>query len=216
MYILLIAATGIEIQPAADYFKKNGDAARNREIETLLTGIGSVSTTYFLTRKIQARRPDLIIQAGIAGCFGEKKLAELVTVKEDSFADMGAVEDGQFKNIFDLRLADKDSPPFRNGVLINPHENLLSLPLLDQVKGISVNEITTDKTRLDWHKQKYSPVVESMEGAAFHYVCLTEMIPFLQIRGISNYIGERDKTKWKIREAIQALNEKLIGLINSL
>jgi futalosine hydrolase len=216
MYILLIAATGNEIQAATDYFKKKLDVAKNREIEILLTGIGSVSTTYFLTRKIQGRRPDLIIQAGIAGSFGAKKLAELIIVKEDSFADMGAIQDGQFRDIFDLRLADKDAPPFCNGVLINPHENLLSLSLLDQVKAVSVNEITTDKTRLDWYKQKYSPVVESMEGAAFHYVCLLEAIPFLQIRAVSNYIGERDKTKWKIREAVQVLNEKLIGLINSL
>jgi futalosine hydrolase len=216
MYILIIAATANEIQPASDYFKKKSDALKNREIEILLTGIGSVSTTYFLTRKIQSRRPDRIIQAGIAGCFEVKKLAEAVIVKEDSFADMGAREDAQFKDIFDLQLADKDAPPFRNGVLINPHENLLSLSPLDQVKAISVNEITTDKTRLAWYKQKYSPVVESMEGAAFHYVCLLEMIPFLQIRAVSNYIGERDKTKWKMREAIQVLNEKLIGLINSL
>ena len=216
MYILLIAATGNEIQPAVDFFKKKGDAVETREMESMLTGIGSVSTTYFLTRKIQSHRPDLIIQAGIAGCFGGKELAELVTVKEDSFADMGASEGGQFKNIFDLRLADKDAAPFRNGILINPHESILSLSLLDQVKGISVNEITTDKTRLDWYRREYAPVVESMEGAAFHYVCLLEKIPFLQIRAVSNYIGERDKKKWKTSEAVQVLNEKLIGLINSL
>jgi futalosine hydrolase len=55
-----------------------------------------------------------------------------------------------------------------------------------------------------------------MEGAAFHYVCLLEKIPFLQLRSISNLIGERDKTKWKMEKAIQNLNENLISLLNKL
>jgi futalosine hydrolase len=60
------------------------------------------------------------------------------------------------------------------------------------------------------------PVVESMEGAAFHYVCLMEKIPFLQLRGISNYVGERNKANWKIRESIDALNQQLIKMINQI
>jgi futalosine hydrolase len=35
-----------------------------------------------------------------------------------------------------------------------------------------------------------------MEGAALHYTCLMEKIPFMQLRSISNYIAERDKSKW--------------------
>ncbi len=60
------------------------------------------------------------------------------------------------------------------------------------------------------------PVVESMEGAALHYVCLMENIPFLQIRTVSNLMGERDKTRWKIKEAIKSLNESLVYLIQKL
>jgi futalosine hydrolase len=39
-----------------------------------------------------------------------------------------------------------------------------------------------------------------------------EKIPFIQIRSISNYIGERDKTKWNIKDAIIHLNKKLVEL----
>ena len=55
-----------------------------------------------------------------------------------------------------------------------------------------------------------------MEGAAFHYVCLQQKIPFIQLRAISNYVGERNKTKWKMKEAIINLNEKLIFLLTEL
>jgi futalosine hydrolase len=55
-----------------------------------------------------------------------------------------------------------------------------------------------------------------MEGAALHYVCLMEEIPFLQIRSVSNLLGDRDKKGWKLKEAIEELNESLIALIQKL
>ncbi len=174
------------------------------------------ATTYFLTKAIVKKRPDIILQAGIAGFFAELSLSETFVIKEDSFADMGVVEDNQFKSIFDLNLTNKNGFPFAEGQLVNPNEKLLNLLPIEKTVGITVNEITTSKEKIRWHNQNNSPLVESMEGAAFHYVCLLEKIPFLQIRSISNAIGERDKTKWKLKESIAALNEKLILLIEEI
>jgi len=61
-----------------------------------------------------------------------------------------------------------------------------------------------------------APVVESMEGGGLHYVCLQEHIPFLQLRSVSNAIGERDKTKWDIKAAITNLNTRLMVLLKNL
>ena len=55
-----------------------------------------------------------------------------------------------------------------------------------------------------------------MEGAALHYVGLMEKIPFIQLRAVSNYTGERNKKKWKMKEAIVNLNNELIRLLNKL
>jgi len=43
--------------------------------------------------------------------------------------------------------------------------------------------------------------------------CLQKEIPFLQIRGISNYVGERDKSKWKMEEAIDNLCNSLEDIL---
>jgi futalosine hydrolase len=53
-----------------------------------------------------------------------------------------------------------------------------------------------------------------MEGAALHFIALHQKIPFIQLRSISNNVGERDKTKWKIKEAISNLNEELKNFID--
>jgi futalosine hydrolase len=216
MHVLIIAATSFEIQPAIDFLQTKEYKVQSCEITFLITGIGTVATTYSLANEIFKNRPHVILQAGIAGCFTKHALGETVIIREDSFADLGVKENNQFKNIFDLKLADKDGFPFSNGLLVNPNEKLLNILPEEKVRGITANEITTDKEKIEWYQQNGSPAVESMEGAAFHYVCLQQKIPFLQIRSISNYIGERDKTNWKLKESIQSLNEKLILLIEEI
>jgi futalosine hydrolase len=222
MYILLAAATIFEIQPAIDFLGNTlsphtdrEDHKRAYEIEHLITGVGSVAATHSLMRHIGRRKPDLIIQAGIAGSFSNRRPDEVMVVREEILADLGVWEEGRFKTLFDLNLKSKDEFPFSNGLLINPYERLLALSGLEQVRGITVNEITTDKARIGWYQQNMGPVVESMEGGSLHYIGLQENIAFLQLRSASNYIGERDKAKWDIRAAIRHLNERLIALLQS-
>ena len=68
---------------------------------------------------------------------------------------------------------------------------------------------------IKFYRNVFAPVTESMEGAALHYVCLMENVPFLQIRSISNYIGERNKKKWDMMESINNLNNSLVKIINN-
>ncbi|HWK08273.1 MAG TPA: futalosine hydrolase [Puia sp.] len=225
MYILLAAATPFEIQPAIDFLKGPGSISdagsfslpgSRHETDILITGVGSIATTWSLMRQIGRRKPDIIIQAGIAGCFTRKAPGEVVAIKEESLADLGVWEDRRFKTLFDLNLSPPDAPPFSNRLLVNPYKKLLALSGLEPVRAITVNEISTDKTRIEWIQQNTAPVVESMEGGGLHYVCLQEKIPFLQLRSVSNDIGERDKTKWDIRTAIANLNARLIDLFDKL
>ena len=84
------------------------------------------------------------------------------------------------------------------------------------VDGVTINEITTSAERINFYKEQLKANVETMEGAALHYVCLCEKIPFLQIRGVSNYVGERNKNKWTLREAIANLNIELQTILIKL
>jgi futalosine hydrolase len=211
MYVIIAAATGFEIQPAIDFFQ-----SASYDVDGLVTGAGSISTVFALTESINRRKPGIMIQAGIAGCFTDLPVTSLVAIQDEVLGDLGVWEDHRFKTIFDLNLANADTHPFTNGLLKNPYEKLLSLPGIDIVNSVTVNEITTVPATIAWYKQKHNPAVESMEGGAFHYVGLMKQVPFLQVRAISNSIGERDKAKWSIKESIEILNHKLIALIKEL
>ncbi|HEY4209382.1 MAG TPA: futalosine hydrolase [Puia sp.] len=210
MYILLAAATSFEIQPAM------AQLPNSHEIEPLLTGVGSIPAAWSLMRQIGRRKPDCIIQAGIAGCFLPGRTGEVMVVKEESLGDVGVQENGRFRSVFDLNLMDSNTPPFANGLLVNPYKKWLDSTGLPQVRAVTINEITTDTARMTWYQQNIAPVVESMEGAALHYVCLQEHIPFLQLRSVSNDIGERDKSKWDIKSSIAALNKELTNIFQRL
>ncbi|MEJ0105411.1 MAG: futalosine hydrolase [Bacteroidota bacterium] len=211
MKILVCAATAMEITPFLNEYNQSKPA---KDIDVLVTGIGLTATTYSLTKYFSLKRPDLVIQAGVGGCFNKKlSLGSVLAIKQETIADESVIELKSLKTLFDLKLVPRNRFPFNKGWLINPGAELLKSIKLKAVKGISVNEITTSKQKIDYYIKAFHPVVESMEGAAFHYTCLMENIPFLQVRSISNYIGERNKKKWNMKESIVNLNKELLRLL---
>ncbi|MCW3092433.1 MAG: futalosine hydrolase [Ferruginibacter sp.] len=207
MRILVVAATNFEIQSFT---------ADNKHIEILITGVGIPAVMYHLQKKLLQNSFELVIQAGIAGTFTDQiALGEVVLVKQDTFADIGMEEKERFTSIFQSGFADKDAFPFRDGWL-NNHSSIFDNSLLSAVKAITVNKVSDSTLQKQQAIKAFAPEIESMEGAALHYICLQENIPFVQLRSVSNLIGERDKSKWKLKEAISNLEKELRILIETV
>lgn len=214
--LLVAAATPLEINPFLQQWKNRTIAPKNWEVDVLITGIGLTATTYSLIKQIQLHKPNLVIQAGVGGCFDENiPLGEVVVVKQEAIADQSVIELDQLKTLFDLQLVPQDQFPYRKGWLIN-RTPLLKTIRLKKARGVSVNEITTDKKKKTFYQKRFDPLVESMEGAALHYVALRENIPHLQLRSFSNYIAERNKKRWNMKTSIENLNRELIRIVESL
>ncbi len=210
MKIFIIAATKFEIQPT---ITKLG----NGNTSFFITGIGMLSTAVSLTKMILQQQPDLVIQAGIAGSYNKQiSLGKVVVVKQEFLGDMGVEEAGIWRDTFDLNLIGVNDFPFAQKQIINPYLLTLNVSQLDEVVGVTVNEISTSQQRIEQIVLKYNPITESMEGAALHYVCTDLQVPYIQIRSISNYVGERDKTKWQMPLAITNLNDILVDIVNKL
>ena len=206
MQILLIAATEMEIPQRIP-----GD-----NIDVLITGVGIPATIYHLQKRLHQIDYDLVIQAGVAGSFGkEPALEETVLVQQDAFGDLGTEKEEEYCTLFDAGLADKNESPFAEGWLVNNNELLDAFPY-KKVKAVTVNKVSDDRLLRRQLEASFHPHIETMEGAALHYVCLQEQIPFLQIRTISNCMGERLKSKWKLEEAIKNLNTALERVLSQI
>ncbi|MEO8861255.1 MAG: futalosine hydrolase [Ginsengibacter sp.] len=206
MNLLLVSATEFELKPFL---------AGNEKVDVLITGIGIPNTIYHLTKKLAKKNYDLVIQAGIAGSFNEQILkGSVVMVKQDTFGDVGMEEKENFKTLFEAGFAQANDFPFRNGWLLNENKYLLH-QTLPTVESITVNKITDDKKLIKRIVEKFRPDIESMEGAAFHFVCLHQKVNFLQLRSISNVVGDRDKENWQMKDAIENLSIELKKILNN-
>jgi futalosine hydrolase len=216
MRILIVAATQQEIVAVRDYYTRISSDKLN--VDFLVTGVGMTATAYSLTKKVANRKYDLAINAGIAGSFRpEISPGDVVNVVSDSFADLGAEDGDKFLSVFDLKLQSSDGYPFWNGKIKNDHaEKYSGLHNLKSVKAITVNKVHGNMESINRILVKYHPDIETMEGAAFFYVCAMEKIPFLQLRAISNKVELRNRNAWKIETAIENLSSTLQQFLNQL
>lgn len=209
MQLLLCAATEFEIQPTINFIREE----KIQNVQVLITGVGMMATAYTLTKNILKTKPDFILQAGVAGGLNKNlPLTKTVLIENENIGDLGVEEDRNFKTIFDLHLLQKNSFPWKDGRLPN-NIDVLKQAGLSIADGVTINEISTNKKRIDYYKNCLNASVESMEGAALHFVALQEKIPFLQMRSLSNFAGVRDKSKWMMKEAIDSLNLELQKLL---
>jgi futalosine hydrolase len=60
--------------------------------------------------------------------------------------------------------------------------------------------------------RRWGAVAESMEGAAAAHICALYAVPFLEIRGISNMVVDRERASWRVEEAVGAACEAALAL----
>jgi futalosine hydrolase len=156
-------------------------------------------------------RPDLAINAGIAGSFRDDLPAgEVVIPVSDCFADAGIDTGKGFMTLAEAGLEDPDQYPFRGGKIIAENKYVKKATgLLKPVKAITVNTSTGSTETIERLVNKYDPDIETMEGATFFYICTREEIPFLALRSISNRVEPRNREKWDIRLALYKLQIQL-------
>ena len=216
MNLLIVAATTAEITPLIKHLQSTAARPGVQE-DLLITGVGMLATAYSLTRHLQAGKYDLVIQAGVGGSYDRSlQLGDVVFIISDGYGDMGAEDHDDYIDIFEMGLIGKNEGPHREGRLDNKLLPLHDKILLPNVTGLTVNTVSGSERTIARRAAKYNCQVESMEGAAFHYVCMQEGVAFAQVRGISNYVTPRDRSQWKMKEAVISLNNWLIDFIETL
>lgn len=209
MKILIVAATPPEIAP---FLAQN----HNPAISVLITGVGITATTFALTRHLLTHTYDLVLQVGVGGSFDTNiPLGSLHLITSDRFADLGAEDHDQYLDIFDLGLLSPHEAPYVDGALHTPILPIHQSITLPTATAITVNTVSGSAATIA-SRSRYACTVESMEGAALHYVCLQLAVPFAQVRSISNYVTPRDKSLWKMKDAIINLNNWLIAFVAAI
>ncbi|MBN1415926.1 MAG: futalosine hydrolase [Bacteroidales bacterium] len=226
MKILIVAASNTEIKKVKDKLifanrlAPNLSAYKygNLNIDFLITGYGSVFTAFHLTRALQSNSYDLLINAGVAGSFDYfLEQGFVVNVIQDQFADLGFEDKDGFYTLGEKEMIKQDSFPFTGEIMRSlGNFEIEEIESMIPVKAITVNTIHGSQEKIQRLKNKYHAEIETMDGAAFFYVCLMEKVPFLQIRSISSFVEIPRVENWYLPLALKNLTKALMDVFGEL
>ena len=211
--LILVSATSFEIEPTLQFlsgYRLNGQVYQlgNLQIQACITGVGMINTAFELGR-CGAQQFDLALNAGLAGCFGNRPKGSVLNIVSDCFSELGAQDDERFLTIDELGFGQQQQVP----------EKPLSLNFLSQLPsahGITVNTVHGHEASITALQSRLSPDTESMEGAAFFMAANRFGWTCAQIRAISNKVEKRQRETWEIALAVSQLNQTLIKLLEDL
>ena len=81
---------------------------------------------------------------------------------------------------------------------------------------ITASQVTGTAAEADELAERWEALAESMEGAAAAHICALYGVPFLEVRGISNLVGDRDREHWQVRRGVAAASWAARAVIDAL
>ena len=193
------------------------------------TGIAAVNTASALTRVLATRpKPRVVIQFGIGGAyeFSGVEIGDVVIAETEVYADVGVqMANGDWRGVDAIGIPLYESPKpfvtepttkFYNRFHCDTWLVLNASKICGDVRNgtfLTVSTCTGTNERAEELFNQYGSICENMEGAAAAHVCEMFDVPFLEVRGISNLVEHRDKSKWEIPQAIHVVHRAVAQLV---
>jgi len=179
-------------------------------VEVFACGVGPVEAGIALASKLAGSGYRAVVNAGIGGAFpGGARVGEARLVDEEVLADFGLEGGGEFTLPGGAHIVDR---AFSDGALLARCAGI-GLPA---VRGLTVAAVTTTRATGERFARTYAPGVESMEGFSILRASALAGVPALEVRGISNYVGDRAESAWDFRAGSQATIAALERILDAL
>ncbi|PWK14931.1 futalosine hydrolase [Tumebacillus permanentifrigoris] len=183
-----------------------------------LAGVGPVAAAVNTTKILATTPYDLVISAGIGGGFpSQAEVTSLVVSTEIIAADLGAETPDGFSSLDELGFGFTRIPV--DASLANQLTEALQLAGLPAHKGpiLTLATVTgTAETAAELQRRVPGATAEAMEGFGVASAAHDLGIPVLEIRAISNAVGPRDRSAWRIKDALDALEKASTVLLEVL
>ncbi|CAM4320804.1 futalosine hydrolase [Deinococcus marmoris] len=174
----------------------------------IVSGVGVVAAAMATARALQEQNAGLVISAGIGGAYPSSGLlpGDLALSSQIVQADLGAWDGERFLDFDGLGLSILPDAPHagrfstwaaapevarRTGARLGP------LLTLSSVTG-------SLETAASLQERFSGALTEGMEGAGIAHAALLAGVPVLEVRGVSNAVGPRDRASWRIPQALAA------------
>ncbi|WP_030595718.1 futalosine hydrolase [Streptomyces fulvoviolaceus] len=203
MRILVATAVPVERDAVARAFE--GEPG----VVVIAAGVGpalaAASTATALTTAALSGAPyGLVVSAGIAGGFQpHAPVGSLVVADEITAADLGAETADGFLPVTELGFGTVTHRP--------PEALVREVATATGARAgavLTVSTVTGTAARATALRERHpTALAEAMEGFGVAEAAAAHGVPVLELRAVSNPVGPRDRTAWRIGDALAALTE---------
>lgn len=180
----------------------------DQRFDVVLAGVGPISASIQTTRALMGEDYALVINMGIAGGFREKAdVGTLVIADEIVSADLGAESPEGYITLDELGFGASTRIKADSELVELLYTALKSSEVAVQQGNIlTLSTVTgTAETAEELLRREPNAAAEAMEGYGVAMAAQEFGKPVLEIRSISNPIGPRDRSAWRIKEALDTL-----------
>jgi futalosine hydrolase len=220
--------------------EERGDAPGVRTV-LAITGCDKANAAHSLAGLLLAMdpAPALVLQVGVAGAFpgrGEPRrplVGDVVLATEEIYSDTGSSSPEGWRSAAELGLPIARVEGTDTGGRFVLDEGLLraAVEILERAFSerrpeerpavfagpcVTTSCITGTRVEAQAISRRWDPLAESMEGAAAAQICSLHRLPFLEVRGVSNLVVDRDRDSWEIPRAVEVAGAAALALAAAL
>ncbi len=178
-------------------------AARTASADVLVCGIGPAAAAACTGVALVSGSYEVVLSLGLCGAFrGTAGPGDLVVATELVAADLGADSTDGFLSMSSLGWAD-------DVAAVDPELLTAAVKRLGEIVTgpvVTVSTVTGTRARADVLAERYGPVGEAMEGWGVLEGARPFGTPVLEVRAVSNLVGDRDTSTWDFPAAFAALS----------
>lgn len=201
----ILVVTSVSIEQEAVLRGLGGDS----RFTVITGGVGSAAAAASTASALATRPYDLVVSCGIAGGFvGRAEVESLVVATDIIAADLGVETADGFLPLDELGFGttrfDTDT---RWVYLLTDCLRDAGLPVTSG-SVLTVSTVTGTAEAAEKLLARFpGAAAEAMEGYGVAVAAQMSGISVLEIRAISNVVGPRNREEWRIREALDALEQ---------
>ncbi|PNY81086.1 futalosine hydrolase [Deinococcus koreensis] len=189
-------------------------------VQVVVSGVGPVAAALATQRALLGADFALAVSAGIGGAYPASGLGpgDLAVSSEIVQADLGAWDGGAWLGLDGLGLSVLPDRPHPARFAAWTGAGAVA-ERLGAAFGptLTLSSVTGDhETARTLQARVPGALTEGMEGAGVAHAALLAGVPVVEVRGVSNLVGPRDRAAWRIGEALDATRRGLEAVLAGL
>jgi futalosine hydrolase len=199
-----------------------------REIVLCVSGMGKVNAAHAATLLLTRFSPEAIIVFGVGGAYPASgaRVGDIALAKQEIAGDEGVLTQDGFKDTEYIGIPLLKTATAVIYTTYPAPEHLMTQALQSRaVHGntgdrkvhvgsfVTLSTCTGTTVRARELEERYHGLCENMEGAAAAQVAELHNIPWLEVRGISNMVEDRNLKTWDIPKAAHAAQTAVIRIL---